>query len=121
LNEPARDFRQRNRLEAGLLNKTSRLAAALGVTKFIAILVINLVTLFKSDLDVNKPTIFEPVLAEIASKKQAIVKIFILTNGHFQSNSFLKMKFRSYFSVKCWLLILTLSGANSGKKTFAIQ
>ncbi len=47
-------------LEAGWLNKTSCFAPALGVTKFIIVTKMNLVTLFvllKSDLDVQQTNV----------------------------------------------------------------
>ncbi len=46
-----------NKSDSGLLNKSSWLAAALGVTNFIAIITMNLVTvvvLLKSDLDLQQ-------------------------------------------------------------------
>ncbi len=42
---------------AGLLNKSYRLAAALGVTKFLTIIAMHFVVQLESDLDVQKTRI----------------------------------------------------------------
>jgi hypothetical protein len=55
--KPDLDVHKPTSSEAGLLNKSSSLAAALGVTKFItAIAMSHFVVLLKSDLDVYEPT-----------------------------------------------------------------
>ncbi len=49
------DFDAHQTTEASLLNKSSSLAAAIGVTKFTKIIATNVITL-KSDLDVHETT-----------------------------------------------------------------